>query len=98
MKPTDDPHFANEQEYLAYLTELERERAAHAARSPAAIRQERCQRRRDTAKNYYRVALRNNVTPPAAWIAGISQPILNRARREIIAENPGYAKLRGWIA
>ena len=90
--------FASENDYKAYLAELEQERIAAQHRTPEAIRQEQCRRRRNTAKTYYTHWIRTGNAPPESWIAGISEAIKTKARDEAIAENQAWARLRQWQA
>lgn len=86
--------FSTEADYQGYLAELERKRRKCAARTPEAIRQDRCHKRRRTAERYWEVFLKTG-SRPESWVADLSEAILDKARAKMVARYPAWAKLRG---
>lgn len=96
MRSPDYDGFKNGAEFRGYLAELEQKRLKHEARSPEAIRQDRCRKRRKCADNYWLHFLRTGCYPES-WPTtyGLSEAILAASRDRMVSRYPGLAKLRG---
>lgn len=101
MREPDYDGFASEVEFRAYLAELEMKKRKHAARSPEAIRQDRCRARRRRVEKYWEVFLKTGGKPTSFLVdkAGlpISDPIIQKAKADMVSRFPEYAKLRGLV-
>lgn len=96
MRDQEYDGFVTEAEFQGYLADLEKKRRKHEARSPEAIRQDRCRKRRKCADNYWLHFLRTGHCPES-WITtyDLSEAILQASKKKMVRKYPGLAKLRG---
>lgn len=96
MRENEYDGFRNESEYRGYLATLEKKRRRHEARTPEAVRQDRCRKRRRCADNYWEHYLRTGCAPDS-WIEtyGLSSSILAASKKKMVRRYPDLAKLRG---
>lgn len=96
MREPDYDGFQSETEFLGYVAELEKKRRKHESRTPEAIRQDRCRRRRKRAENYWEHYLRTGGRPET-WLDGLSESIIEAAKKKLVAKYPDLARMRGLV-
>lgn len=95
MRTNEDTlDFETEAEFKAYMADLAEKKRRAENRSAAAVRQDRMRKRRKRAENYWLVWLKTG-TAAASWLEGLSDGVIEKARQEMVARNPEWARLRG---